>query len=361
MNLNVKSSSYKNKDKIERAALICAIEIGDLNTFKLLLSHHEIDVNESRLLNYDSKYEIIYNKEKMCPLAMTILSRNFEMFQLLCNHPGIDINQECEREFGNIQHCDFETCKYSPLFLTVDFQLNEYLKVILQNPKMDVNCHYSFKNRFTDSSCLKISAANFALKRKNKEMAHFIMKHPKYDINAISIQNNKEEHLLYLAYQSNDLDTFKLLLSMDNIDVNIVFKTSINPLKETTILQYALRQWKVEFIKTILEHPKTIVFLNINEEYDIKKVPKSLKKYKDKGDKETILQYAIEKGDIDIIRLILAHKNVDINLLSYKSTITKTLDKKQYKEHILSQISKKSALIMAFEKENIRIIKLLLN
>lgn len=37
------------------------------------------------------------------------------------------------------------------------------------------------------------------------------------------------------------------------------------------------------------------------------------------------------------------------------------MDKKQYKEHILSQISKKSALIMAIEKENINIIQLLLN
>ena len=70
---------------------------------------------------------------------------------------------------------------------------------------------------------------------------------------------------------------------------------------------------------------------------------------------ETALYFATKFGNIDIVKLLLTNKNVDVNVLNNYYCI-----EKQFEKDDKVQDEKKSSLHVACENENIEMIKTLL-
>lgn len=373
IDINAKSVTYKNDEKFERTALISSIEKGDIQIFKLLMSHPKIDVNECRLINYDTEQSTNYRKEKRSPLSIAILTRNYEMFCILLNHPRINIFIQSELEFGNTHYNDIRYFKDTPFLLTIEFQLVEYFKEFIRNPNIDVNSLYEYKYQYKSTEIAhdeEVSALICAIKRKNTELIDSLLRHPKIDVNLKCQSDNEFLTALYVAYQMKDINVFNTLLSTKNIDVNMFYKYSINDDKNYNckydkvyaILQIAFEQNNLEFIKSLLGFQKTLVNLYLKENFDRNKLPQYLEIFKENPNEKTLLQVACERENIEIIKLLLSKHNEDINInaLSIETTITRNRNNDNYTQTVVVEIVKKTALIMAIERENIELVNLLL-
>ena len=351
--------------KTEKTPLIIAVEKENVMMTELLLTNSKIDLNADRYLKHHF-FSYTFEEAKNA-LSISIINRNKEIFEMLLKHPRIDVNREiffgCDLSENN-KHQRKET----PLILTIDFELTDYFQLLLQHPKIDVNAfsgyteygkrdygHDDFDNycEFTE-----ISALNLVIKRKKIEMAKLLLKHPKINVNLKSNPQLNEETPLLASFRNGTLEIFKLLLQHPSIDVNVINEGMLDSNK--TVLQAAFGKWDTRAIKLLLKKKDINVNLALTEEFDQNKMPDHFKNIKTKGNEESLLIRAIEKEDVEIVDLLLKRNQINVNYLNTKITIKRNIDKKSISETDSIVMEKKTALMIAAEKNNAQIVRLLL-
>lgn len=173
----------------------------------------------------------------------------------------------------------------------------------------------------------------------------------KYEITALS-----------LAIQKNSIDNVRLLLSRPEIDVNLESSFEEGKVVKNHLID-AVDNENVEIVQLLLSHP------NI----DINAITKSgyHKDYWSSSKREwqykSALYIACEKGNANIVQLILLYPNIDVNRYyeyEYFQDEFRQEDQKPgfqryfrgYQCHI-----KKTALIVAIEKNNTEVVKALVD
>ncbi len=344
--------------------MILAIELGNYEIIKLLLKHPNININTKYInehkkdkLNQSHDYLVtkegnpIYEIELIenTPLHMTIEKKEFDIFALLLEKEEIDVNVKYI-----IKKRRYDTEKIiekTALHMIAEINDIEFLKVFIKKQNIDLNIKYiDFEEKYIkykeskfifdnrayledEINDKKISTLNFAYEKDNKEIVKFLLKNSNIDANSTTeIYYNKHysrkysyQHdnlkkekiysktLLQLAIEKKDIEIIKLLVLNSSIDPNI---QSIDSYKLTNFFRRGskIREW------------------TINEE---------------KTDKKTALNMAVEYNNIDLVKLLLSCKNINVNIES----ISIPRSKAKYN---------KTALYIAVEKNNEEIIKLLL-
>ena len=112
----------------------------------------------------------------------------------------------------------------------------------------------------------------------------------------------EESTVLFLAVEKKNLEMIKLLLSVDDIDVNFPYKSKkISTTIEETPLYKAFELGETEIVKILLENQK----INVNIPYKSQGKGKKILK------KTTILHDAVKNEDIELIKLLLQNKKIN--------------------------------------------------
>lgn len=351
--------------KTIKNSLIISVEKENINMTNLLLSHPKIDINAEKTLKHNF---LSYSfEESKTPISLSIFKRNFKLFQLLLKQPKIDVNQKIALGC-NLSQYNKHDRKESPLILTIDFQLNDYFQLLLQHQNIDVNTISEYKEygkrdeenpNFDLCEFAAISALNLAIKWKNAKMAKLLINHPKINVNLISNPKGLEETPLLASFKNDSLEIFELLLQHPKIDVNVQMKGDFK--YDRTILQFAFQKWNAHIIKLLLARKDIKVNFLIVEDIDMEKVPDHIKDIKTKANEESLLHMATEKDDFEIVRLLLRKKDIDVNFLTSKVIFRRELRKRPYEETINFEIQKKTALVVAAEKNRTEIVRLLMS
>lgn len=156
-----------------------------------------------------------------------------------------------------------------------------------------------------------------------------------------------------------------------DIDINkhhIEIDTGVDR-EEKTALHFAVELGNAEIVKFLLE--KSELDVNLYREHinviDMFFKKKNIVKSKFvnamdeiKNEKETDLYFAVEKGIINIVQILLTNENIDVNILCEKSNkkVVKVDDYDYESEELESM--KDTALRLAVKKSNANVVKLLL-
>lgn len=187
---------------------------------------------------------------------------------------------------------------------------------------------------------------------------------------------------LFLAVERSYYDIVKLLLS-SKAECNINEESELNCVHEDGYeitkdkyhklpIHVAVEKGDDEMLELLLTYNK----IDVNAELKfVRDYQKPFEYIVNQVEKKTPLQIAVEKGNSNAVRILLSHKNIDVNKQS-SFKLDKKLDGYEYDEDNQGneeeeqsgdrerdkQIrSKKTALHLAVEKNDIEIVKLLLN
>ena len=155
-----------------------------------------------------------------------------------------------------------------------------------------------------------------------------------HHINEFLIQNKfkkeYQETFVEFCFFKNDIKLIESLLKLKDFDFNLKYDNQ-------TLLIHAIEKGNIEIIKLLINNPK----VDINQKLNYGWFEKNA------------LIYAIEKGNLDIVKLLLNNPKIDINQKLIIIQIQNSQNNQRNDE--------KNALIHAIEKGNLDIIKLLLN
>lgn len=125
---------------------------------------------------------------------------------------------------------------------------------------------------------------SIAISNSNTEMIKFLISKPYIDVNGIIKVNKEKKTPLFIAIEKEDIEVTNILLSDPNININKGIGSSI-------IVPIILSIF-FPFLFLII-----VFFLNYNIS----------------GKKKTPLELAIEIGNIEIIKILLSHPEIEIN------------------------------------------------
>lgn len=311
--------------------------------------------------------EIIYIL--ISPLFLAISQKNDKIIKLLLSNESIDINQlsmfyrySNERYEFQEDNTRFEVSK-NPLHFAIEKEYIDIVKLLLQSKKIDVNSLKIYKtygnNDEEYTNWLEITEQtplHIAVIKKNVEIIKLLLNNNEIDVNILQTNENG-------SISFNDLNKW-----IDS-DYSIYSNTSENidflecKTRKMSELHLAILNENIEIIKLLLSNKKTDVNLRCeitDKNYFLEE------HWKGKMDKETVekktpLQMAIEKNNIGIINLLLAQKMIDININSYfSSSHCKFSDRKCDGIDENDIEDEFTALHFTVSKGNIEIIKLLL-
>ena len=218
----------------------------------------------------------------------------------------------------------------------------ELIKLLMTNDCIDVN--FEFKGR---------TALHLAIEKGNVEIVKLLLKNERIDINAPYKPNEREVgSALYLAVEKENIEIVELLLANDKLDVNFPnFYEGGNVTDEKTALYLAVDKENFEIVKLLMAND------NIDANYPY------IHKSEDIMEEISALYLAVDKENIEIVELLLANDNIDVNTLY---TVTNVCGNSHNRRNMAKyvnnnqKIKEKSVLYSAVEKENVEIIELLL-
>lgn len=343
------------KDKKGKNLLHYSCMLGKTNIVKYLLSNKHIDVN--------AKYE---SKEiEETALHIAIEKGNNEIVQLLLSSKNIDVNSKHVSKSTISWLSKKEADIKTGLYMAVEESNFDIVKLLLSH-KSDVN------NGLIKHSIWESMGENYeeekevnkpihvAVNNRNYEIVKLLLSEPNIEINATTKDGTSP---LLIAIQNKDIEIAKLLLSFPNIDVNIqnlfVENQSDAKFLAGSALHIAIDEGMIEIVRLLLKNPK--INTNVKAAYD-----------EDYAEK-TPLHIAVEKGSVDIVELLLKDKNIDINekYIKYSTWYFKYnkdrhvmhdfAREEQWKSSPNKIVQLKTALHIAIEKQNIKIMQLLLS
>ena len=394
IDVNMKSILRNKPNKKEFTPLIVAISQDNLKIIKLLLDHKNIDIN---MKSTDGK-------DEFTPLHYAIKNNKIDAVQLLLKRNEININlTSLEFEIRDGQYTTQVYNNITPLYLAVKLGNIEIVKLLLENKNIDINAFSS--SRIPRYSLSEQTALYEAISIHNIEIVKLLISHEKIDFNMISktTYNNKiieAQSIFDIPFFFRDRDIMKLFLNTGKFNVNTKVKKPLAfPEKDIwdedenemykSRARRNLNGYSQPNKKTISE--KTLLFIaielndadlvsyllkNKNINVNLKSMTKSYIFYINREKEEieeknlmivTPLYFAVEKGSYEIVKLLLNHKKIDVNMKSIKYSFRS--QKKYYAEAqqqeeeediIEEDDNEETALHNAVKKGDVNIVKLLL-
>ena len=348
----------------------------DEKSLKESIKCHHIDVTNYILNNYQISDS--FNKLAQC-------LKNF-------NFLYIEDNQ-----VNNLMFLDL--CKYDYCSL---------VEILLKINNFDIN-------RLEKRGKKELRPFHIAIMKGNKEIVKQLISSDKLDINSkiITYFTTKEidepedifeeKTALQIAIENNDLETFQILLSNNKINVNIKSKTYYEKEKENTYLEktplfIAIECGNLTMIQQLLS--KEDIEINERSRFIVDCVIKGVMRenpwkwwlvqekskwskwddeesldegqddldddlYQWKDDYESsALHLAVEKGNLEIVQLLLSSSKIDVNLKDKKYSKMDAIapsDRDQDYGYHYSEDSEKTALYIAIENANVKIVQQLLS
>ena len=232
-----------------------------------------------------------------------------------------------------------------------------------------IKCHhnqianYIYDNFLNDNKssfikqCLKYHNFQFIQKHIeiNNDTFYYLCKYNYFYLANIFIQNyQKQININYEKVKQKELEKY-----------NSGFKFC--KCKETA-LNISVIKGNIDIVKLLLKQKE----IDVNAPSIIQKTTKEFDDF-DKIDDmkyekiKNALIYAVEKGNIEIIRLLLENDNIDVNFQLEKRTLYRDdeigmwTEGSEWIDYGIGKLIKRSALIIAVEREKLEIVRLLLN
>lgn len=341
-----------SKKTVEKPILAFAIEKGNVDIVKLILSSPQIDFN-IKLVEKTNWYRINDDAESlkenwivektMLQVAFENKTKNFQLIETLLSTTSININDTITIQMNT--NDEIVKTKKTILHLAVEEGNLKILRLLLSHPKINVNSKYLVTEN--DSTILKnITALQIAVDTENIEICKLLISHPKIDNNFVSKDSKSNETLLSSAVQNKNIEIVKLLLSKFNININAIVEANVIRINKSgrgknlvkikrTALCIAIENNDIDITKALLSYPN----INVN----IASIETSAKFTTE----ETPLFIAVHNNCIDIAKLLLANPRINVNAKS-------TMISQKYKIEI-------PLLYRAVEIKSIDIVKLLLS
>ncbi|KAK8897751.1 hypothetical protein M9Y10_015716 [Tritrichomonas musculus] len=314
MNINHKSllfyDFYHEMYTEEATPLYQAAEYSSKEMVELLLSRKDIDVNIKSFItveyhNDSPEFENEPDYKEDTPLYIAVSRGRKEVVCLLLSQEKIDVNIPLKMFYEDKLHVSVERCA---LHKAVYSGHTEIVKMLLENANIDVNAkYYNDKDKDIWSEESMKSSKMRASRYKLKEWSDC----------------SNEKNALCIAIENGIIDTVQLLIEHPAIDVNIKsleksFHYSCGNefdekrLINLTPLYLAIQKNNIQVVQLLIAHKK--IDINAKSTFyscKFKEIELSDEQIVDK--EETALHCAVSNGNLDIIKLLLKHKNIDIN------------------------------------------------
>jgi len=287
-------SSDRNVNELDssgNSALILATEKNHRNILNILISFETIDVN---IINNSGYTALLY----------------------ACKNKNIDIITQLFAKGAKIV---LRSPKLLNLYTTA---LNNVLQELIKNNQIEI-LEILIKNGLDVNSIIDLnnSLLVYIVIYNNKSFVEFMLGQPNININYIT---KLGETALIYAYKNNYVNKAQLLFDKGaTIDIKVgppellsLYKTKIN-----VLLQDIIKNNKKEILQNLIKNG-----LDVNSIIDL--------------NKNSILMYAIDSANIDIIKLFLDQPSLKIDYVNFYTSQT--------------------ALIIAYDKTNIDIMSLLI-
>ncbi|KAK8867242.1 hypothetical protein M9Y10_010219 [Tritrichomonas musculus] len=277
----------------------------------------EDEIYETKHINYkDQEVDISL-------LHIAVLKRKTEIVEIL-----IDLIDPNIKFLKRIKY-DLEIESLNSLFLAVEDGNHTIVNLLLSNPKTDPTIeliNQAVYGKYIYKECSLLHAAS---ENGNIEIFKTLLALPNIDINCIyNDESCSNKTPLHFALEKNNTLLAKLLLENEKIDVSIDLREK-RPLSDKydvkSALFLAVENENVELVKLILTKPNnSFITTFCKNEYIV----------------------AAEKENLEIIKLLLTRPEININYLFSDETIYKKIYK--------------NALFIAVEKNNLEMVKILL-
>ncbi|KAK8846392.1 hypothetical protein M9Y10_020409 [Tritrichomonas musculus] len=270
---------YTSKDETAKTSLYFAIEKGDERIIKLLLSNKNIDINQESVIenNYFYKKEI----NQKSPLFLAVEKENEEIVRLLLEHEDLEINSKSVFIFEKAQSKYKSTEEKTPLYLAVETENIKIIKLLLSNDKIDVNSKYVFQESASSQYYLENAPIHIAVQNSNKEIIQLLLACETIDVNSLSISSYKnieveflfEKSALKKALQNQDSEIVQLLLSHSKIDINMKLSKTMKKRdyefnESSSVLYRQVAKNHFEMVKIFLTHPEIDVNLQATQKHE---------------------------------------------------------------------------------------------
>jgi ankyrin repeat protein len=270
-----------------KTALMRASEYGQKEVVELLLDKKDIDVNK---------------QDEYGRTALMIASEkeNIEIVELLLQHKNINVNKQDKHGV-------------SALMIASENQNEKIVLLLLQHKDIQIN-----EKIFFGKTILIMESEN-----GHKEAVQLLLKHKDIDVNE---QDDIGWTALLYAYNKEDIA--QLLLNHKDINVNVQSNSSatlFKKLKNKTLkIVVKLMRNLMKKDDAIDEHVdflfrKGLTALMLASERGIEEVVRLLLGHKDINvnlkdeDEQTALYWASKEGHEEVVRLLLEHKDVNVN------------------------------------------------
>lgn len=298
------------------------------------------------------------------PLNIAVDKENIEIVKLLFNNKNNDINIKCF-----IKLSFREEKEMTALHIAVMKENSDIVKLLLKNNKIDVNIKAKINSMWGNQDNIwKKTALHMAIENNNHEIFYLLLENNSIDINinealkiycgsyfgfqhindiirrigeeefeknkAIEKKKIKEKHqyinektTLHLAVENNNIDFVKSILNKQIIDVNAICEFEN---KKMNALKYAIQNGNIEIIKFLLKIPNINIesclkFALQNRKFEIAKLfLDSNQKIQDIEQLNDILMIAISNKQNEIAQSLIEKHSFDINevIKDYDDKIT---------------------------------------
>ena len=219
--------SINTTKKEEKTAFYLAVEKGNLELIKNLLSKSEVNIN------FKNKFKTKIYDEKDCYTCATdveiqetvetefktalyyaVENEKLDILRFLLSNESIDVNLACKSdEYYRLAYYNENRMKHkyevekTPFYLAVEYKNIEIIQLLLQNASININVKYT-KSEVKD-------------------------KYDEYGEKCSTETNRIIKSPLHLAVQNKNIDIIEILINQKNIDLDAEDNEGRTPIKLT--------------------------------------------------------------------------------------------------------------------------------
>lgn len=390
INVNTKciSDSYNKKSEsnihTEKTILKLALDNRNDKVFQILLNNPKIDINDKTVVITNSAKSNYSTIEKNAILHIAVSKNDENLINQLLLHPKININLKNTTKKYNLKINDDKdqliknfdqrnyydmTIKQSALHLAILNNNLRMVQLLIDKSKINVNDKYYINscdtNNANNNLSIEKTALHIAIENQYIQIVQFLLSIPKIDVNINEIIKSydhincvydieNEKTTLYRAIEIENLNIIQLLLHGSSINVNekSVIKTQTKSKmvkKELTSLLYAVDKSNPDIVQMLLENHAEV---NAYSVFISKE--KNNEKFINLISEQSIpvLNYAIEKGNLNIISVLLVNPSIDVNIKSINRELTLSTNQSESIKHSLNETKKEESALSCAIKFN---------